>query len=215
MLSLGEVLLKKGEEEPARQLRKEAIQRWKAQEKPDPEFALSLNSLALDERNAGEFAEAEDLLQAALEVEKEAYPEGHPKLPHRMGNLCFVMILRGDLEQGKRLNREALQLNGMCGDVTTGRLLFMQLVLSLLTKRESLESVRNLRNHVAQDKIEAQADIATEWKISKPLKHLEPKLSSEQFEFLQTLADVLNDTSQRSKLDRFDIWKRVSATDRV
>ena len=67
MLSLGEVLLKRGEEEPARQLRKEAIQRWKAQEKPDPAFGRSITSFAISEFDAGEFGEAEDLLQAALD----------------------------------------------------------------------------------------------------------------------------------------------------
>ena len=73
----------------------------------DCDRAINLNNRALKLRKQGELDVAESLLRQALAIDEKARGETHPKIPHRLNNLCTVLIIQGKLDEAKELLERA------------------------------------------------------------------------------------------------------------
>ena len=55
-----------------------------------PDYAISLNNLALLYESMGEYARAESLFRQALEISKKTLGEAHPDYAHSLNNLALL-----------------------------------------------------------------------------------------------------------------------------
>jgi hypothetical protein len=79
-------------------------------EKCDPEFAISLNSLARILGAEGKLAESEERHRQALDLRKKYYGNDHPSVAQSLGNLVPVLLRRGKLAEAEVLACECLAI---------------------------------------------------------------------------------------------------------
>jgi CHAT domain-containing protein len=75
-----------------------------------PDYALSLNNLALLYRAMGDYARAEALHRQALEIQKQALGERHPLYATSLHNLAALYQAMGDYARAEPLYRQALEI---------------------------------------------------------------------------------------------------------
>ncbi len=76
----------------------------------NPLVAAALNALGLAAWQAGELDQAEDYMNRALDSFRQAYGEGHVRVPMALANLSLISSARGDMATAERLQLEALAL---------------------------------------------------------------------------------------------------------
>ena len=82
-----------------------------AREKADPELLEeSLNELGDIERYRGRLAEAEPMLNRALELRRKKFGGAHTKVAQTINNLALVFDEQGKLEEAEATHREALRI---------------------------------------------------------------------------------------------------------
>jgi hypothetical protein len=75
-----------------------------------PDFAASLNQLALLLLMQGDAGEAEPLLREALEVRRETLGEGHPDVATNLSSLGGLLWARGDIDEAEPMLRQAVEI---------------------------------------------------------------------------------------------------------
>lgn len=172
----------------------------------DLQLAIDLNNFALQLRKLGRLAEAEPLLRRALAQDEKLRGGVHPKIPHRINNLCTVLIMQGMLDDAKPMLVRAWQLKFGQHDITSSRLLFARLTVALLESRPVGTFLGQLRALIAQDSLPDHADVVKIWDIGYFIEHLKPKLGEQNADFLSALAAAMNDCSKRTTLESFPEW---------
>jgi tetratricopeptide (TPR) repeat protein len=172
------------------------------------ESAIDLNNRALELRKAGKIAEAEPLLRRALELDDKTRGGTHPKIPHRLNNLCTVLIMQGKLEESKPLLSRAWQIKSGQHDLTSARVLFIRLALAFLKSQPTETFIGQLKTILVQESLTDHANVAKIWDISCFIEHLgNSGLGIPDFEFLRALVAAFNDRARLPALDRFPTWK--------
>jgi len=169
--------------------------------------AIELNRHALELRKAGHLPDAESLLRQALELDEKTLGTTHPKIPHRLMNLSTVLIMQGKLDEARLRLTHAWQLKYGRHDLTSGRLLFVRVALALLELQPTKVFVGQLKTLLMQESVPDHADVARTWDIVCLIESLRPKLPPAGADFLEALADVLNDRKGLPRLDQFPLWQ--------
>ncbi len=123
------------------------------------------------------------------------------------------MIAGGHRAIGRRTaarNAEAWGLEAGRHDVTSGRILFVRVALTLLRRGDPALYLGQLRTLLAQPTLECLGGIATEWEIPDVLRQLANTLDDAQALLLIELADVLNDRTTLPDLDDFAAWREAA-----
>ena len=76
-----------------------------------PDYAQSLNTLALLYKSQGDYARAEPLFRQALEIAKQALGENHPDYAASLSSLGVLYSSQGDYARAEPLYRLALEIN--------------------------------------------------------------------------------------------------------
>jgi hypothetical protein len=171
-----------------------------------PDVAFMLNQLAFLLRKMGRPAEAERHLRRSIAIEQRSLPPVSPKHPHRLNNLCTVLVMQGKLAEAKRLCSEAWKLSAGRQDVTTARILFMRLVIAMLGA-ESIGLYIGQLKTLLTAALGNAGDVVSTWDIASFLNAVRPRLSSADVDFLQSLAGALNDRATIPALDPVSMWK--------
>ena len=92
-----------------------------AREKADPELLEeSLNELGDIERYRGRLAEAEPILNRALELRRKKFGGAHTKVAQTLNNLALVFDEQGKLAESEATHREALRIRRGLGPKDPG-----------------------------------------------------------------------------------------------
>jgi CHAT domain-containing protein/Flp pilus assembly protein TadD len=75
-----------------------------------PDYATSLNNLALLYQAKGDYAQAEPLYQKVIEIEKIALGESHPDYASSLNNLAELYRIKGDYAQAGPLYQKASEV---------------------------------------------------------------------------------------------------------
>jgi tetratricopeptide (TPR) repeat protein len=170
--------------------------------------AIDLNNRALELRKEGRLAESESLLREALRLDEQLRGSSDPKIAHRLNNLSTVLIMqRNTDEAGQALVRAWAIKQSTAHDITSLRILFVRIMLALLEKESPAQFCGQLKTLLAVSDLGDKADVVKKWDIDCFVDQLRPKLPVEWAAFLTALTAVLNDRSQLSRLDEFDLWK--------
>jgi tetratricopeptide (TPR) repeat protein len=170
--------------------------------------AIELNNKALELRNEGRLEEAEPLLREALRMDEELRGPTDPKIAHRLNNLCTVLIMQGKFAEARENLRRAWSIKQRTGhDITSPRVLFVRLTLSLLETEGSGQFIGQIKFLLAVSELSDNASVTTTWDIAHFIENLLPKLPPGLADFLAKLANVLNDRIEPSQLDQLELWK--------
>ncbi len=83
-----------------------------AENEGDPPYlSAAKNDHAATLQAIGNYKEAEELFREALEIDREAVGEEHPKYATRLNNLALVVRAQGRVEEAKGLYRKALGID--------------------------------------------------------------------------------------------------------
>jgi serine/threonine-protein kinase len=116
--TLGAVYKQLGMYDEAAALMKQAIA---AREKADPELLEeSLNELGDIERYRGRLADAEPILNRALELRRKKFGDAHTKVAQTLNNLALVYDEQGKFDQSEATHREALRIRRGLGPKDPG-----------------------------------------------------------------------------------------------
>jgi serine/threonine protein kinase/tetratricopeptide (TPR) repeat protein len=116
--TLGSVYKQLGMYDEAAALMTKAVQ---AREKADPELLEeSLNELGDIERYRGRLAQAEPILNRALELRRKKFGGAHTKVGQTLNNLALVYDEQGKFEQAEATHREALRIRRGLGPKDPG-----------------------------------------------------------------------------------------------
>ena len=75
-----------------------------------PDYATSLNNLAMLYQDMGDYVKAEPLFQKALEIYKQTLGEKHPDYAASLNNLALLYKSMGDYAKAEPLYRQALEI---------------------------------------------------------------------------------------------------------
>ena len=123
-----------------------------------------MNNLALQFRKLRRLEKAESLLRRALAIDEKARGETHPIIPHRLNNLCTVLIMQGKLDEAKPLLARAWQIKQGNHDITSARVLFVRLAIAFFESRPAGCFIGQLNALLSGDLLEAKANVAQVWK---------------------------------------------------
>ena len=176
---------------------------------PDP---IALNQAALHHRKCDQLELAERRLREAVALEDAAVAAGSPKRPHRRNNLALVLMRAGNLAEAIAVNAEAWRLKSGQHDLTSGRILFVRIALTLLRgKRNARLHLGQLKTLLRREPLTCRGDIADFWDVPDVLAMLCQDLRAADAELLLHLAEALNDRKRRGVLGRFAAWKGARA----
>lgn len=173
--------------------------------------AIDLNNRALAMRKSGQLGEAEELLRQALTLDEKLLGLTHPKIPHRLNNLCTLLIMQGKLAEAKPLLARAWQLKFSQHDLTSARLLFVFLTTAMLEGHKPGTFLAQLKKMLAAPGLPNHADVAQTWDIACFIEHLRPKLGAANADFLNALSAAMNDRGKTSGLELFPRWREQAA----
>jgi tetratricopeptide (TPR) repeat protein len=95
----------------ARDLDEQALgMRQRLYEGDHPQIAASLDSLAVDLYELGEYARARDLHQQALAMYRRLYKGDHPRIAHTLNNLAVALRELGEFKRARHLDEQALAM---------------------------------------------------------------------------------------------------------
>ena len=171
------------------------------------EYTIELNNHSLFLRKMNRAQEAEELLRRALSIEEKVLPSDSPKIPHRLNNLSTVLVMQDKLKEALELNNRAWDLKSSRHDITSARILFMRLVINLFSDKPTDQTIGELKGLLAGEKLTFQGNITTEWDITPVLDYIEPRISSNSFDLLQSIVLVLNNKLGAQTLDSFAEWR--------
>ena len=166
-----------------------------------------MNHAALELRKQGKLAEAEPLLRQALAIDEEDRGATHPKIPHRLNNLCTVLVPQGKLAEAKSLLARAWQLKRGQHDLTSTRILFVRLAIALLELQPVEVFVGQVKNLLALESLPDHAEVVKVWDITCFIESLRPKIPPDAGNFLTALVSAMNDRTKLADLDRFPEWR--------
>jgi len=169
--------------------------------------AIDLNNAALELRKQCKLAEAEPLLRQALTIDEQDRGATHPKIPHRLNNLCTVLIPQGKLAEAKSRLARAWQLKRSQHDLTSTRLLFVRLAIALLELQPVEVFVGQLKNLLALESLPDHAGVVKVWDITCLIESLRPTIPPDADNFLTALVSAMNDRTKLVDLDRFPEWR--------
>jgi hypothetical protein len=178
-----------------------------AQVIPDP---VDLNQTALECRKRGELDMAERLLRQAIVLEDSQVPADSPKRPHRRNNLAIVLLRAGRLNESRCLNAEAWRLKAGQHDLTSGRILFVRIALSLLERRDATPYIGQLRVLLNVEPLECFGGIMRTWDIPDVVDMLRERLAPDDADFLDWVAQTLNDRAYLQNLEACEAWRAAS-----
>jgi nephrocystin-3 len=171
-----------------------------------PDVALALNRLALLLRTMNRAADAETHLRHAIEIERRVLPPDSPTHPHRLNNLCTVLVMQGKLDEAKRCSADAWGLAASRHDITTARIAFVGLTVAMIEHEPIQSYVGLLKTLLTAGPLGTAGGVAATWNIDSYLASLRPRLSSSGADFIEALSAALNDRAAIVYLDRYPAW---------
>lgn len=172
-----------------------------------PVSALILNELAVDWRDVGRPNEAELLLRQAVEIETRLLPHDSEKHPHRLNNLCTVLIMGGKLVEAKKLLRRAWNLMKGKYDLTSARILISRITICLLESRPPEIYIGRLKTLLCDRAPSVAGNITEETKGGVSIDYIKGQLSADHYEFLHALYRAANKQKEIPTLEQFSLWK--------
>jgi hypothetical protein len=149
---------------------------------------------------------AEECLRHALEIDEHERELSDPKIPHRLMNLSTVLIMRDNLDEASEILDRAWRLLQNKQDVTSQRVLFLELSIAELHSVSGGKYLGYLKTLLTGAPLKTFSNIATNWEIHYLLIYLHQKLPQDTFEFLNALIKVLNDPARITILNDFRQW---------
>ncbi len=129
-----------------------------------------------------------------------------PKIPHRLMNLSTVLIMRDNLDEASDVLNRAWQLLQNKQDVTSQRVLYLQLSIAELRSVSGGKYLGYLKTLLSGAPLKSFSNIASNWEIHYLLIYLHQKLPSDTFRFLNALIKVLNDPARITILNDYRQW---------
>ena len=211
--NLAGVLEQTGRSEEAVDMRLRALAQRRAadQSQVDPQLAVELNNLGMTYRKLGQFDKAETLAREALELDRVHRGANAPIVPHRLNNLASILLLRGAMEDGRRMLSEAWAIEAGHADLTSSRIAFMRLVAALLDHQAAGVYIGQLKTLLAVDPLPDNANVAKIWEIDPVVAHLRPRLAAGEAEFLTAVAGAMNDRTKLPAVEAFPQWRSQPA----
>jgi tetratricopeptide (TPR) repeat protein len=204
--SLSRVLLENGKYEEGRAMLESNVKKKEKYLPNSPDTALTYNEYSLMLRKEGNATEAEKYLRLALQIDKQFRGENSDKIPHRLMNLCISLVMQSKLAEAKENITYALKLKRDRHDITSARILFISLVITMLESNSEEVIIKKLKSIFSIGKLKANAGVAVKWDIGYFYKFLQTKLTPDKYEFLAELINVLNDQSKAPDLNLFPAW---------
>jgi tetratricopeptide (TPR) repeat protein len=170
------------------------------------QHAVDLNNCALELRRCHLLELAEECLRHALEIDEHERELSDPKIPHRLMNLSTVLIMRDNLDEASEILDRAWRLLQNKQDVTSQRVLFLELSIAELHSVSGGKYLGYLKTLLTGAPLKTFSNIATNWEIHYLLIYLHQKLPQDTFEFLNALIKVLNDPARITILNDFRQW---------
>ena len=128
--------------------------RRKALGEKHPDYANSLNNLALLHASLGDFAQAEPLFRQALEIKKEVLGEEHPNYGASLNNLALLHDSMADYARAEPLHRASLQTLCKAASKVIPALSEAQALLWSVEQRPRADLLlANLRRHTGNNDI--------------------------------------------------------------
>jgi hypothetical protein len=90
--------------------------------------------------------------------------------------------------------------------MTTARMLFVRVAISCRSAQPHAQQIAQLKTLLLNGELAAAGNVATRWRMEKPLDFLRGNLTTEPGEFLTALVAALNDGDALPDLDRFPAW---------
>lgn len=180
-----------------------------------PEFrsaAITLNSQALQWRDAEQPEKAEPLLRKALAIEKQVLSPDSGKHPHRINNLAGVLIMLGKLEEAENTLKHAWNLMGGKHDTTSVRILINQTIVCILNNQSCGPFISILKWLLYDTAPGVDGNITSETKAGVIVDYLEARLEKDETAFLHTLVRAANDYNKVRELEIFPLWNNYPAT---
>jgi hypothetical protein len=175
------------------------------------DHAMTLNNRACDLRAQGRTDEAEWLMRAALSVDLDVRPAGHPKIPHRRNNLATVLLIQHRLAEARAELARAWQETGSLYGLTSARILTVRLAAALIGGAPTACFVGQLKTQLAGD-LRDFADVDRRWRFDTVLRSLEPRLAPASLDLLRAIGEALNGDRDIPSLDAFALWHEAPAT---
>jgi hypothetical protein len=116
----------------------------------------------------------------------------------------------GRLAEARRLNAEAWRLKAGQHDLTSGRILFVRIALSLLERRDASAYVGQLKVLLNVDPLHCFGGITPTWDIPDVLAMLAELLAPVEAELLRCVAQTLNDRGHLRALEACAAWRSAS-----
>jgi len=152
----------------------------------------SLRAKAYDEFEAGRYAEAEKIYLNLI---------GHKfELPGTYCHLARVQLLMHDENAALKSINCAWKLRKSAVKYVLPRIIFLKILLLMLDNRNPIVWIFRLKSLVADDSVFLQ------WSIESTIKQYELRLSSQNYFFLLSLAEALQQNGKTQSLEEYDIW---------
>ena len=158
-------------------------------------YAIELNNRGIALRGAGRLEGAVTVLRAALAVDVQVRPAGHPKLPHRRNNLAGALLMLGRLDEAVRVVSTAWAEIGDRYDRTSARVLTTRLILAMRLGEPTALFVGQLKTHLALQPLPDLADVDPRWTVAPALALLAHHLCDADMRLLRAITGFLNGES--------------------
>jgi tetratricopeptide (TPR) repeat protein len=174
------------------------------------ETARSLNNQALTLRDAGRLSEAESMLRESLRLDTKHRGSTHPKVAHRINNLCTVLLMEGSLEEAGELLSQAWEIKTGQHDITSMRILYLRCILAYLQSRPVGRLLGQLKTLLKIENLPEHAQVSPTWQIGSVLQSLSPQLPAGVPGFLMALVGAMNDRATLAELEEFPEWREAA-----
>ena len=148
------------------------------------------------------------VLRAALAVDVQARPAGHPKLPHRRNNLAGALLMLGRLDEAVRVVSTAWAEKGDQYDRTSARILTTRLVLAMRLGEPPALFLGQLKTHLAIQPLPDFADVEPRWIVAPALAVMAQHLGDVDMQLLHAITEFLNGESVDA-LRALPAWTRA------
>jgi len=126
-----------------------------------------------------------------------------PLAIHRRKNLELML---GKLEESRQILAANWRLNAPPHANNTPRVAFLRYPIALLDSESAPTFLGQFKTLLTGPELPVASDVAVPWDIAYFIEFLKPKLGENSTEFIT----ALNDHTQVSKLDEFELWKNQS-----
>ena len=164
-----------------------------------PDYARSLNNLAVLYQAMGDYARAEPMLREALAIRKKALGEDHPDYAKSLSNLARLYLAMGDYARAEPLIIEALKITSDFTRGTSAVLGERQRLRMYQSQRGALDAYLSMSRSTGAKPADLYRHVL-DWKGAAEARRGEDRLARDQPELATSLVQLAQVRSQLANL---------------